>query len=411
MRAAFPEDERIMKGFLLVLPALVIGYFVGRLTTDSEICPPLPLVPTRIVQKECAPCNNQTPSESIPSASAGRQIEETEGILWVPDTFPTPETGPLSKEPEPILDRYTEHIAYEDMHIHNYERMPSVQRKENYWLVVYVPTAVGFKEDQQNNFMVSQSVKDKGQPSSRRGIVRKNFRNSWLYKNGQAKLWFVLSSLSPLMTPGTESRKLIDAEQNQYGDLFFVACSDVDNDFNPPSGTTIKMGYAFQHAAVHYNYNYFARGSDDAHFNIDQLYRLLVLHNKVPKTRLFMGTRRFKNMGVRTAAQEKRFGSNYPTYPQGMGYVLSADVAVRVGRMVQTGVPFLTDWPEDAIVTSWITGWGLHIIDSVRWFHNKEGSGGPEFQCVSDSILTHDLSPRQLAMVDASGVWNCRGPK
>jgi hypothetical protein len=395
---------------------LALGYIFGSHMGGSPVVCPAPiiqkvLVPVQGAPKECPPCECPVCPSCLASPELTQEIPETtqppeeEDIHLVPDSFPTPATGPITNDPAPILDHNSDIIRYHDHHIHNYGKMPSPARKQNVWLVVYVPTAVGFGSDQQQNVMVANSVKEKGQPSERRAVIRTNFRKSWLYKNGQAKLWFVLSSQSPLLKNAAYKAR-VDAEAQEFGDLFFANCPDVDNDFDPPSGTTIKMGYAFQHAAVHYNYNYFSRGSDDVHFNVDQLYRLIVIHRAVPSKRVFMG-KRWINMGVRTPAQAKRFGAHYPAYPQGLGYVMSADIAVRLGKMVQMGVPFLTDWPEDAIVSSWVTGWGINIVDSLRWFHNKMGSGGPEFACAWDSIMTHDLSPAQLRSVDDSGVWKC----
>eukprot|EP00760_Papus_ankaliazontas_P039019 PhM_4_TR9469/c2_g1_i1/m.56280 len=167
-------------------------------------------------------------------------------VNWVPDHFDVKTAEHITVEPTPGNDN-TNVIPYPDKYVHNYRPLQSKSKaqKEGVWLVVYIASAVGFDRRQNRNPMVWKSIRSKGQPSARRAVVRSNFRKSWLYRNGQAKLWFVLSSQSPLLKD-PKFRIALDKEQSEFRDLLFVDCPDVDNDYNPPSGTTIKMGYALQ---------------------------------------------------------------------------------------------------------------------------------------------------------------------
>eukprot|EP00760_Papus_ankaliazontas_P023541 PhM_4_TR2064/c0_g1_i1/m.99817 len=363
-----------------------------------------------VYHRQCCPETAATKTTKATGRSINHQLGGAANWGHPDNRFTVKTADALSTEPTPVVDSNTKYILYDEQNIHKYpptNNSHNSNNKSSVWLVVYVPTAAGFGPNQLMNPMVAKSVKNKGQPAERREVIRANFRRSWLYRNGQAVLWFVIGTQSPTYTDPA-IRAQLDAEKHAYGDLLIVDCPDVDVDFHPPSGTTIKMGYAFQHALVNYNYNYFARGSDDVHFNVDQLYRLIAIHKVVPQKRLFMG-KRWNNMGVQTDDHHARFGKHYPAYAQGLGYILSADVAQPLGHLVQMGVPLSSDWPEDAIVGSWVAGWGLNLVDSLRWFHNKIGPRGLEwpFPCTDDAVMIHELSPAELRRVEPDGVWRC----
>lgn len=302
-----------------------------------------------------------------------------------------------------------------DDRLHHFRPFEPAATKINAWLVMYVPSVLATPPDmdavREVNPLLALGIQRAGRdPAARRRAVRRQFRKSELWKQHHAKLMFLVSWKNDFISP--EVREDVLREQEAFHDLVFVESHDLDLGYHAPSAMTLKVAYGMLHAQANFHFSWFIRGSDDAYCNVDQFYRV-VAKNLIPSTRrIALGALMF---GVSTSNGRlfhfSKFGRTFPPYLSGMGYILSSDIVQSVTTMMtQAEAPLFVGWPEDAIVTSWIMPFAVHVVSSVRWFHNDvPPSAAPNYfyypGCVEDAIITHLLGPDDFDHIDDRGVY------
>lgn len=315
-------------------------------------------------------------------------------------------------EVSPVFDRYSHFYHLPDKYIHTFARFPQPAKKIEAWVVVYIPAAVAFEIPKRYR-LLNGSLLLKGQSYPRRAPLRRLFQRSWAFQHGHAKLHFVFSKVSPFLQTRPDLRRAMEEEQTKYNDFVFVDCLDVDEDYAPPSPTTIKAAYALLHANTYYSFNWFVRGADDTFFNVDQFLRTVMIlkkEDKLPRHRVAMGLLTPRNP-TRTRFNRARYGHFFPPYFDGMGYILSFDLAETLAKLIEhSEAPLNVDWPEDAVVSSWLLPFGVHYVDSPRWFHEKNPKKHPvryRDGCPPDTIMTHHLAPSDFLKIEQDGYWKC----
>lgn len=193
------------------------------------------------------------------------------------------------------------------------------------------------------------------------------------------------------------------------GDVLTVRATDIDegdnNVIRPVSSTTTKVFRALQWATQSstHDYDYVMRQGDDSHVNLLNLFRVLVT---APSQKWVFG-RFVVGQRVREDWVRERLAMDvYPPYPQGMGYVMSLDVAEAIASLQ---LPLLS-FPENAIVGTWLFGMDVKM-ENTRLFHSRkdrnEGFISLRSPCLLTDIVTQHMEPNDWETIDPV-VWTVR---
>ena len=170
--------------------------------------------------------------------------------------------------------------------------------------------------------------------------------------------------------------------------------------YNETSATTVKVLDGIQWAIHNYMFEFFARVGDDAYFRPDEFVRQF-LAGDIPQVNSVIGAFSIWSYDVGQPGQGLK---NTNTYPYGMGYLLTYDVAA----WIATSASMLArGYPEDGVVGAWLAGTNVHYINSDH-FHDGRPEYGLYKRCTSKDLLVHHMeSEADWQKINNDGVMEC----
>ena len=155
--------------------------------------------------------------------------------------------------------------------------------------------------------------------------------------------------------------------------------------------------------------NFVAFSDDESFISVPHLFQLAAT---LPAERLYAGnvisTFQFKGQTLerptRDVASYVTSASRAPLFAQGMGFLVSRDIAEMI---LKTGLQAEMFGPDDALLGMWLRSVeDLRIINLPERFVEHEGELGSAFArpCTGEAVIVHRMTPERWQRFDSTSV-------